>query len=164
MTEIEKKIRKDIVEHLGRVKIFWDMDGTCASMEMHRLDDKLRPGFFYSKRPIKTILKIMRDCYNLGAEIYILSFCSYYYQMDDKLKWLDQNCDYIPKNNRIIIPRREGNVKQYDSKSALKAEYLKDYVSDKDIVYVVDDNESVLLGIKENLPQINIVSPIDFIE
>lgn len=164
MTETEKKIRKDIVEHLGQVKIFWDMDGTCASMEMHKLEEKLNPGFFDSKRPIKTILRVMKDCFELGAETYILSFCSYYYQKEDKIKWLNRYCEFISEDKRIIIPRRESDSRHIESKSVLKAEYLKDYISNEDIVYVVDDNEAVLLGIKANLPQINIISPIDFID
>ena len=133
-------------------------------MDMHRTDEKLDKGFFYTKRPIKTILRIMHELNNLGAETYILSFCSYYYQKTDKMKWLKRYCEFIPENNIIIIPRRESDINLSKSKEMLKAEYLKEYVSDNDTVYVIDDNESVLLGIKSKMPQINIVSPIDFIE
>lgn len=164
MLDIERRIRQDILTNRGKVKIFWDMDGTCASMEMHKLATKSETGFFYSKRPIKTMIDVMTKLHELGAQTYILSFCSYNYQREDKLKWLHKYCSFIQDNNIIIIPRKESNVKSSESKQSLKAEYLKDYVTDSDVVYMVDDNESVLLGTKEKLPYINIVSPIDFIE
>lgn len=164
MTEMERKICQDIEKKDSIVKIFWDMDGTCASMEMHKKDKKMENGFFSSKRPIKTIINLMKKFNDLGAQTYILSFCSYNYQKKDKLNWLQENCNFINFNNIIIIPRKEPNVKHYEIKQTLKAEYLKDYVTDKDIVYIVDDNESVLLGTKEKIPSINIISPIDFIE
>ena len=41
---------------------------------------------------------------------------------------------------------------------------MLNYITIADIVYMIDDNESVLLGTKEKIPFINIVSPIDFIE
>ena len=140
------------------------MDGTCASMEMHKKEQKLEAGFFYSKRPIKTIISVMKAFHDMGAKTYILSFCGYYYQKEDKLVWLKENCDFIDPENIIIIPRKENNVKHADSKQELKAEYIKDYLSPKDTVYMVDDNEAVLLGTKNKLPFVNIVSPIDFIE
>lgn len=164
MTEIEKTICQNISSNKGKVKIFWDMDGTCASMEMHKLAHKLDEGFFYSKRPIKTMIRLMEKFHKLGAQTYILSFCGYSYQREDKMNWLQKYCDFIAEDNIIIIPRKESNVKSSESKQTLKAEYLKDYVTSSDIVYMIDDNESVLLGTKEKLQFINIVSPIDFIE
>ena len=164
MTETEKRIINSIENTNSKVKIFWDMDGTCASMEMQNKEHKLEKGFFYTKRPIKTIINIMTVFQKMGAETYILSFCSYYYQREDKLKWLEKYCDFIKPNNIIIIPRKEDTVKIVEQKQYLKAEYIKDYVSEDDIVFMIDDNESTLLGTKERLPFINIVSPSDFIE
>lgn len=164
MTEIEKRIYHDIANNEGKVKIFWDMDGTCASMEMHQLAHKLDKGFFFTKRPIKTVIKLMAKFHDFGAQTYILSFCGYEYQRDDKIKWIQTYCKFIDIKNVIIIPRKEVTTKQSESKQTLKAEYLKDHVTDTDIVYMIDDNESVLLGTKEKLQFINIVSPIDFIE
>ena len=164
MTEIEKRIKSDIKNNKNKVKIFWDMDGTFSSMEMHLLEHKAEPGFFNNKRPIKTMLNIVKRLHKLGAQTYIISFCSYNYQKEDKLNWINRNCNFISADNAIIIPKKESDVKNADSKQHLKAEYLKDYVTDSDIVYMVDDNESVLLGTKEILPFINIVSPIDFIK
>ncbi len=164
MTEIEKRIRYDIITNKGKVKIFWDMDGTCASMEMHKLEHKLDRGFFLNKRPIKTMIRIMKKFYKLGAQTYILSFCGFNYQRDDKLQWLLKYCKFIDGNNIIIIPRKENDIKKSESKQTLKAEYLKDYITDSDVIYMIDDNESVLLGTKEKLQFINIVSPIDFID
>ena len=164
MTYIEKRICEDIKNNKSKVKIFWDMDGTCSSMEMHWLEHKAEPGFFDKKRPIKTMLKIVKKFYKMGAQTYILSFCSYNYQKQDKLNWIHRNCKFMSDDNIIIIPKKESDVKPADSKQHLKAEYIKDYVTDSDIVYMVDDNESVLLGTKEKLPFINIVSPMDFIK
>ena len=164
MTEIEKSIISIINEHPSKVKIFWDMDGTCASMEMDMLEQKLEKGFFNKKRPINTIISIMEKCFNLGAETYILSFCHYSYQKEDKLEWIKNYIRFLPIENAIIIPRKEKDSKKAESKETLKAEYIKDYVSNGDIVYMVDDNESVLLGTKKVLPFINIISPIDFID
>lgn len=164
MTEIEKRICNDIVINESKVKIFWDMDGTCASMEMHQLVHKQDRGFFFTKRPIKTIINLMKKFNDLGAQTYILSFCGYEYQREDKIKWLQTHCNFIDIENIIIIPRKEGTVRQSESKQTLKAEYLKDYITDADVVYMIDDNESVLLGTKEKLQCINIVSPIDFID
>ena len=55
MTEIEKRICQDIANTKDNVKIFWDMDGTCASMEMHKKEHKLERGFFFEKRPELTL-------------------------------------------------------------------------------------------------------------
>lgn len=164
MTEIEKTINNSIKSKTGKVKIFWDMDGTCASMEMQNKENKLEEGFFYTKRPIKTIIDLMIKFQNMGAETYILSFCSYNYQREDKLRWLKDYCNFIKPDNIIIIPRKEATVKTAEQKQYLKAEYMKDYVSEDDTVFMIDDNESTLLGTKEVLPFINIVSPCDFIE
>jgi len=163
MTKIENEIVEAVKNNKGNVKIFWDMDGTCASMEMHNLEKKLEPGFFYKKRPIKAMLKIMEKFYKLGAKTYILSFCGFNYQVEDKIKWCKENCPFIKYEDIIIIPRKESNVKPAESKIYLKAEYMKEYVTKEDIVYFIDDNEYVLLGTKERLPFINIVSPMDFI-
>ena len=164
MTEIRERIINDIENNPDKVKIFWDMDGTCASMEMQNKEHKLEEGFFYSKRPIKTVINIMKELKDLGAGTYILSFCSYNYQKEDKLRWIKDYCNFIDNDKIIIIPRREENVKVIDQKQYLKAEYMKDYIADDDIIYMVDDNETTLLGTKERLPFINIVSPIDFID
>ena len=164
MTKIKEEIINNINEYPNKVKIFWDMDGTCASMEMQNKEHKLEEGFFYSKRPIKTIIDIMRELQDKGVMTYILSFCSYNYQKEDKLRWIKDYCNFIDEDKIIIIPRREENVKVIEQKQYLKAEYIKDYIKEDDIVYMVDDNETTLLGTKERIPYINIVSPIDFIE
>lgn len=164
LTELEKKISFEIDSYKSRVKVFWDMDGTFVSMDMCNLNIKNDPGFFYTKRPINSMLRIVKRFFDLGAETYILSFCGYNYQKADKMRWLNEYCGFIKKENIIIIPRKEDDVKVAESKQYLKAEYIKDYITDNDIVYMIDDNESVLLGTKSKLPQINIVSPIDFIE
>lgn len=164
MTNAERRITDELLANTHPVKLFWDMDGTCCSMEMHLKEYKLTPGFFANKRPIKTILAIISRLNQLGAETYILSFCGYYFQKMDKLAWLNKYLPFVPLENTIIIPRRETDVRKAETKQKLKALYLRDYISDGDIVYYIDDNESVLLGTKEELPSINIVSPIDFIE
>lgn len=163
-TKIEDEIINNIINTQRTVKLFWDMDGTFTSMDMHNLPHKLEQGFFYKKRPIITMLNIVKNFYNLGADTYIISFCGYNYQKFDKIKWLHKHCGFIKDENIIIIPRKEPDVKQAETKQALKAEYMKDYIcEEKDIVYLIDDNESVLLGTKEKLPFVNIVSPMDFI-
>ena len=164
MTETAQRICDELTTSHKKIKIFWDMDGTCASMEMQKKEQKLEKGFFKSKRPIKTIISLMKLFHTLGAENYILSFCGYYYQKEDKIDWLKNNCDFIDLNNIIIIPRKEPDVKPANSKQELKAEYIKDYILPNEIVYMIDDNESVLLGTKEKLPFVNIISPIDFID
>lgn len=164
MIYVDNMIISDIRCEDKITKIFWDMDGTCASMEMQLKEHKLERGFFYRKRPIKSIITYMKKYHDMGAQTYILSYCGFSYQRDDKIKWLKENTDFIKEENIIIIPRKEKDVKYSESKNTLKAEYLKDYITADDIVYLIDDNEAVLLGTKERLPYINIISPIDFIE
>ena len=163
MTKIEKEISEVLKKNKGNVKIFWDMDGTFTSMEMHELENKLEHGFFYRKRPIKTMIRIVKKFHELGAKTYILTFCSFNYQKEDKIRLLKETCPFIRIEDMIIIPRKESSVKTAESKQYLKAEYMKEHVTSEDLVYFVDDNESVLLGTKEKLPFINIVSPMDFI-
>ncbi len=164
MTDIEGRILESIETNKNKVRIFWDMDGTCTSMEMQNKEHKLEPGFFYTKRPIKTIINFMKKFNDLGADTFILSFCSYNYQKDDKLRWLKENCDFIKEENIIIIPRKEKSLNITEDKKYIKAHFIEKYTSPDDIIYMVDDNETVLLGTKEKLPYLNIVSPIDFIE
>jgi hypothetical protein len=163
-TKIELEISRIIKKNKNNVKLFWDMDGTFSSMDLCNLPHKMDKGFFCTKRPIKTMLKIVKRFNTLGAETFIISYCGYNYQKEDKLKWLHKYCPFLKDENLIIIPRKEPNIKLSESKQTLKAEYIKDLVNEENVVFFVDDNESVLLGTKEKLPYINIISPMDFIE
>lgn len=136
-------IKKISIEE--EVILFVDMDGVIASYDVGR------PYDFKNKRPLKNNINIFREIAKLDrVSLHILSVCRENYQIEEKNEWLDINAPFFEKENRVILSKEDGI---YKISSELKLNYLKNYKTDKKIVFIDDDN-SVLSVVNKELKNI----------
>lgn len=127
------------------VILFVDMDGVIASYDVGR------PYDFKNKRPLKNSINIFREIAKLDrVSLHILSVCRENYQIEEKNEWLDINAPFFEKENRVILSKEDSI---YKISSELKLNYLKNYKTDKKIVFIDDDN-SVLSVVNKELKNI----------
>lgn len=127
------------------VILFVDMDGVIASYDVGR------PYDFKNKRPLKNNINIFREIAKLDrVSLHILSVCRENYQIEEKNEWLDINAPFFEKGNRVILSKEDSI---YKISSELKLNYLKNYKTDKKIVFIDDDN-SVLSVVNKELKNI----------
>lgn len=127
------------------VILFVDMDGVIASYDVGR------PYDFKNKRPLKNNINIFREIAKLDrVSLHILSVCRENYQIEEKNEWLDINAPFFEKENRVILSKEDSI---YKISSELKLNYLKNYKTDKKIVFIDDDN-SVLSVVNKELKNI----------
>lgn len=127
------------------VILFVDMDGVIASYDVGR------PYDFKNKRPLKNSINIFREIAKLDrVSLHILSVCRENYQIEEKNEWLDINASFFEKENRVILSKEDSI---YKISSELKLNYLKNYKTDKKIVFIDDDN-SVLSVVNKELKNI----------
>lgn len=136
-------IKKISIEE--EVILFVDMDGVIASYDVGR------PYDFKNKRPLKNNINIFREIAKLDrVSLHILSVCRENYQIEEKNEWLDFNAPFFEKENRVILSKEDSI---YKISSELKLNYLKNYKTDKKIVFIDDDN-SVLSVVNKELKNI----------
>ena len=136
-------IKKISIEE--EVILFVDMDGVIASYDVGR------PYDFKNKRPLKNNINIFREIAKLDrVSLHILSVCRENYQIEEKNEWLDINASFFEKENRVILSKEDSIYKIF---SELKLNYLKNYKTDKKIVFIDDDN-SVLSVVNKELKNI----------
>lgn len=136
-------IKKISIEE--EVILFVDMDGVIASYDVGR------PYDFKNKRPLKNNINIFREIAKLDrVSLHILSVCRENYQIEEKNEWLDINASFFEKENRVILSKEDSI---YKISSELKLNYLKNYKTDKKIVFIDDDN-SVLSVVNKELKNI----------
>lgn len=122
---------KDLAEK-KEIMMFVDMDGVIASY------DAGKPLDFLNKRPLtENINKIQESGRIPNVELHILSICPKNHQIEHKNIWLDKYAPFIPKENRIIISKES-----YPGITSveLKANYLNNIKTNKQIVLLDDDN------------------------
>lgn len=128
--------KKDIIMYV-------DMDGVIASYDVGK------PLDFLNKRPLTENIKKLEKIGELSnVELHILSICRKDFQIEEKNTWLDKYAPFFKKENRTIISKETSTGM---SSSELKANYLNNIKTDKQIVFLDDDN-SVL---KEVLNTVN---------
>ncbi len=136
-------IKKISIEE--EVILFVDMDGVIASYDVGM------PYDFKNKRPLKNNINIFREIAKLDrVSLHILSVCRENYQIEEKNEWLDINAPFFEKENRVILSKEDSI---YKISSELKLNYLKNYKTDKKIVFIDDDN-SVLSVVNKELKNI----------
>ena len=136
-------IKKISIEE--EVILFVDMDGVIASYDVGR------PYDFKNKRPLKNNINIFGEIAKLDrVSLHILSVCRENYQIEEKNEWLDINAPFFEKENRVILSKEDSI---YKISSELKLNYLKNYKTDKKIVFIDDDN-SVLSVVNKELKNI----------
>lgn len=122
---------KDLSEQ-KEIILFVDMDGVIASYDVGK------PLDFLNKRPLtENIRKIEKVGELPNVELHILSICKKNFQIEEKNIWLDKYAPFFKKENRKIISKEQ--ISEVSSPE-LKANYLKSLDTNKQIVFVDDDN------------------------
>lgn len=135
--------------------IFVDMDGVIASYDVGK------PLDFLHKRPLtENIRKIKKVGELPNVELHILSICKKDFQIEEKNIWLDKYAPFFKKENRIIISKQKTDGV---SSPDLKANYLNNVKTNKQIV-VVDDDNSVLKKIMNSVEGIIVFQDSELID
>ena len=117
--------KKDII-------MFVDMDGVIASYDVGK------PLDFLNKRPLTENIKKLQTISELpNVELHILSICRKDFQINEKNTWLDKYAPFFNQENRKIISKE--NTHGITS-AQLKANYLNDVNTNKQVVLLDDDN------------------------
>ena len=96
-------------------------------------------------------IKELEEVSNLSnIEICILSICRKDFQINEKNEWLDRYAPYFKKENRFIISKES---KEGFTSAEIKADFLEEFKTDKQKVFVDDDN-MVLKKVGENIENI----------
>ena len=138
---------KNIIEKYDKKVIMYvDMDGVIADYEVGKALD------FKNKRPLLSNINKLKDISNISnIEMHILSLCKKDYQVKDKNDWLDKYAPFFKKENRVIISKESNE----GTSCELKANYLsKLNFSDDNVIVMIDDDNSVLYYIMENVENI----------
>lgn len=135
----------NLIKEISKEKeiiMYVDMDGVIASY------DAGKPLCFSTKRPLKeNISKIQKVGELPNVELHILSICKKDYQIEEKNTWLDKHAPFFLKENRTIISKE--NLENITSPE-IKANYLNSVKTNKQIVFVDDDN-AVLKHVMKNV-------------
>ena len=135
----------NLIKEISKEKeiiMYVDMDGVIASY------DAGKTLCFSNKRPLKeNISKIQKVGELPNVELHILSICKKDYQIEEKNTWLDKHAPFFLKENRTIISKE--NLENITSPET-KANYLNSVKTDKQIVFVDDDN-AVLKHVMKNV-------------
>lgn len=135
--------------------IFVDMDGVIASYDVGR------PLDFLNKRPLTENIKKLEKVSKLpNVELHILSICKKNFQIEEKNTWLDKYAPFFNKENRIIISKEE--IKNISSPE-IKSNYLKSVKTNKQIVFVDDDN-AILKNAINNVANIIVFQDSELID
>lgn len=86
-------------------RIFFDMDGTLSQWEDNPIEVVAKPGYFYNRKPVLTMVDALRKIQNQGSyEVYVLSSVFVDdHSVNEKIAW---NALYtgVPKSHQIYVP------------------------------------------------------------
>ncbi len=145
----------------NKVNLFFDMDGTCAEYDTKDgpYIKSNEPGFYFSKRPLKSIIKIMKKLSKIkNVTISILFNCHFVEQEQDKLKWLRVYCPFIKEENvKIIVFEKVKHEKEV--RKFLKANYLKSVMEKNPnaIYYLIEDDIKIMEASMKVLPELRVL-------
>ena len=141
--------QKDIV-------LFVDMDGVIAE---YNITNNLYN--FLNKRPLKQNIENIKEVTSIeNVEMHILSVCREDSQIEDKNIWLDNNAPFFEKDQRIIISRES---KDWKTAKEIKIEFLTNYQTDKQIVFLDDDND-ILRELYNNYDNIIVIQDSELVD
>ena len=100
-------LKDEIIERAKKKPfiVYFDMDGVCSEERTgeHDLVVGNVKDFYFNKRPIKTMLKVMKELHEAGVEIGILSSCWYLEQADQKRRWLKIYAPFVEEKNEHFV-------------------------------------------------------------
>ncbi len=147
----------NLIKELASEKIilFVDMDGVIASYDFGK------PLDFKNKRPLYNNIEVLKKVSTIdNVELHILSVCRKNYQIEEKNEWLDIYAPFFKKENRHILSKETIIGLQ---SSNMKANFLKDYVSNKKII-LLDDDIRVLRAVADTAPNITLFQDSELID
>lgn len=147
----------NLIKELASEKIilFVDMDGVIASYDFGK------PLNFKNKRPLYNNIEVLKKVSTIdNVELHILSVCRKNYQIEEKNEWLDIYAPFFKKENRHILSKETIIGLQ---SSNMKANFLKDYVSNKKII-LLDDDIRVLRAVADTAPNITLFQDSELID
>ena len=148
----------NLIKNLSSEKelvIFVDMDGVISSYDVGK------PLDFLNKRPLKENINKLEKINELpNIELYILSICRKNFQIEEKDIWLDKYAPFFKRENRIIISKQETDN---TSSPEIKANYLKNVKTNKQIVFIDDDN-AILKNVIKNIDNIIVFQDSELID
>ncbi len=127
---------KDEIIEMSKQKpfrVYFDMDGVCSEERTGEHDKIIanEKDFYLHKRPINTILKVMKELNEAGVEICVLSSCWFFEQAEQKQKWLKIHAPYMkPENEHFVV--YEAICFSEQEKPYLKAKELERLTKDFD--------------------------------
>lgn len=135
--------------------LFVDMDGVLASYDVGK------PLDFLNKRPLKENIEKIKSVGELpNIELYILSICRKNFQIDEKNSWLDLHAPFFKQENRIVISKEKyPNI----NSAELKANYLLNFKTNKQIVLLDDDN-AVLHKVMDTVNEVIVFQDSELID
>ena len=135
--------------------MFVDMDGVIASYDVGK------PLDFLNKRPLTENIEKIKSVGQLpNVELHILSICKKNFQIDEKNSWLDIHAPFFQKEHRIVISKEEHpNI----SSPELKANYLQNFKTNKQIILLDDDN-SVLHKVMNTVNEVIVFQDSELID
>lgn len=134
-----------------KIKIFFDMDGVCAEEICDPYDAILvrnkEEGFYFKKRPIKTVIKAMKKLSKQrNIELYIISSCDYENQAEQKRRWLKIHVPFIDINNAYFVVWENTKCKESErplQKAMIMERLNRDFDGD---AYLIEDRHSTIIA------------------
>lgn len=117
-------LKDEIIEKAKQkpFRVYFDMDGVCSEERTgeHDLIVANVKDFYFKKRPMKTVIKVMKELHDAGVEVGILSSCRYVEQADQKRRWLKINAPFVEEKNEHFVVYETINFTE-EEKPFLKA-------------------------------------------
>lgn len=85
------------------MRLFIDMDGTLAEWRPAATEAELDvPGYFYTLKPHRMVLKAVQALVRSGVDVYILSAVRTEGARQDKIRWLKEYFPELPEDHYIF--------------------------------------------------------------
>jgi FMN phosphatase YigB (HAD superfamily) len=123
-----------------KVHLFVDMDGVIAKFETDgkcTLEDWYKEGVFRNKKPVYSVINKLKDAQHLGIKLYILSASPHSLATDEKKKWLEQYCGFIPSTDWYFVSLGDYKINMLEA-------LCERLGLNKKYVHILDDTHSIL--------------------
>lgn len=125
------------------IKIFLDMDGTVVEFIFDSKEGFSKKGGYLKKRPIKPIIKKIKEVKNIypDIDIKILSCSKNNDMTKQKNEWLDIYMPFIRKESRIFINEEKS---KFFGNNGIKSEFIEKNILNNEVAIFIDDDHRIL--------------------
>ena len=137
------------IRELPNKIIFFDQDGVIADYD-YEGSKSLRS--YDEKRPIKTIVKLVKQMAAWGYNIIVLTLAYSPKQVEEKSRWLKKNLPFLDAKNIVILLK---DMFPNYCDEAIKLDAITTIVKERQVenIVVIDDTISILNTVKSMFPQ-----------